>query len=86
MPVTVASAERSSSELKLIKSYLRYTMSQDRLSGLSMISIESDVARELNYDELIQQFAEKKTRKKSFVYFFLIVFNINRLKIHYSIA
>ena len=31
--VTVASAERSFSKLKLIKSYLRLTMSQKRLSG-----------------------------------------------------
>ena len=31
LPVTVASAERSFSKLKLIKNYMRSTMSQDRL-------------------------------------------------------
>ncbi|VVC36541.1 Ribonuclease H-like domain,HAT, C-terminal dimerisation domain,Domain of unknown function DUF4371 [Cinara cedri] len=35
LPVTVASAERSFSKLKLIKNYLRNTMSQTRLSGLN---------------------------------------------------
>ena len=35
LPVTVASAERSFSKLKLIKSYLRSTISQERLSGLA---------------------------------------------------
>ena len=34
IPVSVASAGRSFSKLKLIKSYLRSTMSQQRLNGL----------------------------------------------------
>ena len=34
--VTIASVERSFSKLKLIKSYLRSTMSLERLSGLIM--------------------------------------------------
>ncbi|XP_022874211.1 zinc finger MYM-type protein 1-like [Olea europaea var. sylvestris] len=39
IPVTVASVERSFSKLKLIKTYLRLTMSQQRLNGLAMLSI-----------------------------------------------
>ncbi|KAK2664532.1 hypothetical protein Ddye_003106 [Dipteronia dyeriana] len=40
IPVTIATAERSFSKLKLIKNYLRSTMSLDRLSGLTMLSVE----------------------------------------------
>ena len=39
--VTVASTERSFSKLKLVKSYLRSTMSQERLSWLSILSIKN---------------------------------------------
>jgi hypothetical protein len=39
IPVTVASAERSFSKLKLIKNYLRSKMNQERLSGLAIMSI-----------------------------------------------
>ena len=64
MPVTVASAERSFSKLKLIKNYLRSKMSQDRLVGLSMISIEHDVAKSLDVTDLVFDFANKKARKR----------------------
>ena len=39
--ITVASGERSFSKLKLIKTYLRATMSQQRLCGLATMSIET---------------------------------------------
>jgi hypothetical protein len=67
IPVTVASAERSFSKLKLIKTYLRTTMSQERLSGLAMISIENEYLDKLNYDDLIEEFASKNARKSNFL-------------------
>ena len=39
MPVTVASCERSFSKLKLVKTYLRSSIGQERLSNLSIVSI-----------------------------------------------
>ena len=62
-PATVASAERSFSKLKLIKNYLRSTMSQDRLNNLARLSIESDIAKQIDFDTAIRSFAKKKTRK-----------------------
>jgi len=44
-------------------------MSQSRLTGLSTISIEKDIAEIINYqlyDTLINDFASEKSRKKSF--------------------
>lgn len=66
IPVTSASAERSFSKLKIIKGYLRSTMMQDRLSGLALISIEQETAREVDFENLIDMFAEQKARKKKF--------------------
>ncbi|XP_022168799.1 zinc finger MYM-type protein 1-like [Myzus persicae] len=66
LPVTVASAERTFSKLKLIKNYLRSTMSQTRLSGLAMISIENERAKKLNLSLLVKTFAQDRSRKKSF--------------------
>lgn len=66
VPVTVASAERSFSKLKLIKNYLRSTMSQDRLCGLAMLSIEKDIASTLDYEGLISEFSSRKSRKVNF--------------------
>lgn len=61
--VSVASCERSFSKLKLIKTYLRSTMSQERLSNLTILSVEKDTFDSINFDAIIDQFAEKKTRR-----------------------
>lgn len=42
--ITVASAERSFSILKRIKTNLRSTMTQERLSDLALISIEKEIS------------------------------------------
>ncbi|XP_076951120.1 uncharacterized protein LOC143624307 [Bidens hawaiensis] len=65
VPVTVASAERSFSKLKLLKSYLRSTMFQERLNGLAMIAIESEILDSINCEEVIKQFAVKNARRAS---------------------
>ena len=63
-PVTVAGAERSFSRLKIIKNNLRSSISDARLSGLATIAIEQEVARSLDFDNLVTRFAEAKARKK----------------------
>ena len=62
IPVSSASAERSFSALKRIKIYLRSTMCEDRLTNLSIISIERDLSKYLDYDKVIDKFASVSRR------------------------
>ncbi|XP_018095803.2 zinc finger MYM-type protein 1 [Xenopus laevis] len=65
IPVTVASGERSFSKLKLIKTYLRSNMLQERLNSLALLSIECEEAKNLNFDSILKEFAERKARRVS---------------------
>ncbi|XP_065224105.1 zinc finger MYM-type protein 1-like [Planococcus citri] len=72
IPVTSASTERSFSALKRIKTALRSTQGEERLSGLTVLSIEKKLLRQLRekpdfYDRVIQEFL-KKTRRMDFIY------------------
>lgn len=64
--VTVAGGERAFSKLKLVKNYLRSTIGQDRLNSLAILSIESQLAKQLDFTDLISDFANKKTRQWAF--------------------
>ncbi|XP_020263417.1 uncharacterized protein LOC109839403 [Asparagus officinalis] len=59
LPVTVASAERSFSKLKLIKTYLRSTLLQERLNDLAILCIEKDMLEKIDMDSIIDDFASK---------------------------
>lgn len=63
IPVTVASAERSFSKLKLIKTYLRSAMTQDRLTALAILSIENEEAKKLDFKDIVRSYANAKVRK-----------------------
>ena len=63
-PATNCSAEWSFSTLKRVKSYLRSTMKEERLNALAVLNIESELTRELDYKDIIEDFANKQSRKK----------------------
>uniref|UniRef100_A0A1X7SPT3 HAT C-terminal dimerisation domain-containing protein n=1 Tax=Amphimedon queenslandica TaxID=400682 RepID=A0A1X7SPT3_AMPQE len=64
--VTTASAERSFSSLRRIKSYLRSTMSQDRLNNVSLLHIERDISNRLwdNLEDAVIKFAQAHPSSK----------------------
>src|SRR6185437_16445165 len=57
---TNCSGERSFSTLSRVKNELRSNMSQERMSALSLLCIESDVVRNLSFDDVIDDFAGMK--------------------------
>lgn len=65
--VSIASCERSFSKLKLILSYLRASMGQDRLSDLALLSVEKETAEKIDFDDIINKFASMKARKINLV-------------------
>ena len=60
--VTSAKCERSFSALKRIKTYLRSTMSDQRLTDLAILSIERDLSDNLDLDEVLDCFSEQYRR------------------------
>ncbi|XP_022167439.1 uncharacterized protein LOC111031697, partial [Myzus persicae] len=68
IPATTASSERSMSTLKRIKSFLRNTMTNERLTNLSSLAIEKNLlgvmAKDPTFVEsIIDDFAKKKERR-----------------------
>ena len=62
LPVSSASCERSFSTLKLIKTFLRSTTTDERFSYLGVLSIESRRAKALDLDLFVDLFARQHSR------------------------
>ena len=63
--VTNCTTEHSFSKLKLIENHLRTSMTHGRLISLAIMSIESDILREIDFTAIISDFAVAKSRKVS---------------------
>jgi hypothetical protein len=64
MAVTNCSAERSFSCLKKTKTYLRSTIGENRLNNLALLCIKSELVSAINFQDLINTFANLKSRTK----------------------
>ena len=56
LAVGTAQCERTFSALKRIKTYLRTTMSEQRLSDISLLSTEKDLSKKINFEDVIDKF------------------------------
>ncbi|KAF0725460.1 zinc finger MYM-type protein 1-like, partial [Aphis craccivora] len=68
IPVTSATEERSFSAMRRIKTYLRSTMTSERLHNTAILSIERELSGQLIQDptSVIDEFATSKNRRLSF--------------------
>ena len=67
LPATTATAERSFSSLRRLKTYLRTTMSPQRLNHLMVLFVHKELTEEINIKELATEFiARNEIRQKTF--------------------
>ena len=65
LPISVATAERSFSTLRRLKTWLHANMNQERLAGLALLHIHLDI--ECCVDKVIERYAKSGSRKLEFV-------------------
>ncbi|XP_065662441.1 uncharacterized protein LOC136084966 [Hydra vulgaris] len=58
----IASNERSFSQLKIVKSHLRTTMSDERLDSLMLLTWEKELYKGVNREHLVKQWVQLKKR------------------------
>ena len=62
--VSTAQCERSFSALKRIKTYLRSTMTEQRLIDLAVLSIERELSKQISLDQVVNEFASKDKNRR----------------------
>ncbi|CAM4510486.1 unnamed protein product [Leuciscus chuanchicus] len=65
LPISVAASERSFSALRRLKTWLRNTMSQERLTHLAIMNAHSDLLDEIDVSTLIKKCISRTTERRS---------------------
>ena len=66
LPLTSATAERCFSSLRRLKSYLRSTMTQNRLNQLMLLYAHNDRVDQLQLQDIAKEFIQKNRRRTSY--------------------
>jgi hAT family C-terminal dimerisation region len=64
LPCSTATAERSFSQLKLIKSYMRSTMDQPRLNHLMVLAVHREKLSSLDIDRVMAEFIMRNDHRR----------------------
>ena len=64
LPVTSASCERSFSKMKVVKTFLRNSMSNERLSNIALLSIERARAEDIDLDSFVDEFDSRHENRR----------------------
>ena len=65
LPISVAASERSFSALRRLKTWLRNTMKQERLTHLAIMNAHSDLNDECDVSALLEEFISRSTERRS---------------------
>ena len=65
LPETTASSERSFSTMRRLKTYLRSTMGEQRLTRLALLSVHQD--RPVDKDSVLNEYAVSSNRRSDFL-------------------
>lgn len=65
LPISTATAERSFSTLKRLKTWMRSRMTEDRLTGLALLYVHRDI--NINIENVINRFGSLRNRKLEFI-------------------
>lgn len=60
--------ERSFTKLELIKNFFRSTMRREKQRNLAILSIETELSKEIKLGEITDKFSETKNRKMCYKY------------------
>jgi hypothetical protein len=65
IPVTSCTAERSFSSLRRLKTYLRSTMSQERLNHVAILNYHKDIIANVNINEFADEFISRASVRRN---------------------
>lgn len=62
---TVCIAERSFSHLRMLKNYLRTTMTQVRTNEIALLYVHQELANQINLDEILDEFIARNHQRQN---------------------
>ena len=67
IPITTATAERSFSSLRRLKTYLRSTMTQCRLNNILLLHCHKEMTDAIDLTAIAQEFIAANERRKTYL-------------------